>query len=262
MIKYVAWILRLIFPFLRYYPWILRVSRNPQKYPLAYRYNMVRLIAIKFLQIARVDVNVKNLPHYKPGQRYYIVGNHVSFLDPVVVVATHESPITFASKIEAAKFPIVGRILKILDCVFLERGNLKQEISMMQTIKKSLVKGDRSWAIFPEGTRNKDYFRELGEFKGGSFKLPVATNTTILPIAIWGTQTILPTRVFWRRYPVYIHYLPALDVAPFDGNTIKIAEHTRALIQNEVTQMRKDYLTQTKYYAKGKDFTQYLVPKD
>lgn len=261
MLKYVGWIIRLIFPLVTSYPWIFRMSRNPEKYPLAYRYNKVRILALKFLRIVKADAYVVNAPKFVSGQKFYFVGNHVSLLDPVVLLANSETPITFASKIEVAKFPFVGRILKVIDGVFLERDNLKQEIRVMQNIKKSLAAGTTNWALFPEGTRNKDYFRAVGEFKAGSFKLPVVTNTTIIPLAIWGTQPVLTTKIKWRRYPIYMHFLDPIEPTLFNGNTIKIAQYTQEMIQNEVNKMREEFTHQTRCFSKGQDFTKHLQPK-
>ncbi len=259
MFKYVVWVIRLIIPILRHYPWIFAMSRHPQRYSLKLRYNKVRHLVFVFLRIVKVDPYTINMPVLQPGERVYLVGNHVSFFDPVVLVAVHRYPITFASKVEVLKFPIVGRILKILDGVFLERDNLKQEIKAMQVIKHSMKKGDVNWALFPEGTRNKDYHAPLGEFKAGSFKVPATLATPILPVAIWGTQVILSTKIHWRRYPVFLQYLPPIHASDFAGNTVKIATYCQSSLQEVIDDMRKKHPKRVEYFAKNKDFVQYLT---
>jgi len=237
------------------YPWIYFMSKNPQKYPYEYRYNKARLIVLKFLRITKTDVYGINVPALTEGQKVFFVGNHISFLDPVAIMALSERPITFASKIEAKKFPIIGRVLKIMDAVFLERGNLKKEILAMQTIKKSMLEENTNWGLFPEGTRNKVYDRPILDFKPGSFKLPVTTNTPIQPVAIWGTQMVLTTKLNWRRFNIYVSYLPLVKPSDFAGNTIKIAEHTQQLIQTEVNKLREEYPQRVAQFYKGEDFS-------
>lgn len=259
MIKYFIWIIKLIIPAIyHYFRWILWYSLNPKKYSLKLRYNRVRGIVFQFLRILKIDINVVNKPNLEVGKKYYLVGNHVSFLDPVVLIALHEEPISFVSKIEVTKFPFVGRILKIIDGVFLERDNLKQEIRVMQEMKKSLAEGRQSWVIFPEGTRNKQYNASLNEFKAGSFKVPSLVGTEILPIAIWGTQVVLNKKIKWKRYPVYVHYLPLVNPDIFDKNTVKIAVHCQKMIQDEINDMREKHPTRVAHYSHNKPFVQYL----
>lgn len=258
MFKYFIWVLKVIFPAIYHYPWIFRYSRHPEKYPLELRYKRVRALVLQFLKILKVDPIAVNMPKLEANQKVYLVGNHVSFFDPIVMIALSDQPITFVSKIETRKFIFVGRIVRIIDGVFIERGNLKQEIKMMQEIKQSLMTKNISWAIFPEGTRNKIYDAPMGDFKAGSFKLPLSTNVPILPVAIWGSQTVLPTKIHWKRYPIYVHYLPLIHPQEFSGNTQELAASTKNLIQEEVNKLRAQYPQLVAKYSKNKEFIKYL----
>lgn len=259
MIKYIVWIFKLIIPAIyHYFGWILRYSRKPEKYPLEKRYKRVRGIVLQFLRILKVDVKTLNKPDLSGDKKYYLVGNHISFLDPVILIALNETPISFVSKIEVLKFPFVGRVLKIIDGVFIERDNLKQEIRVMQTMKKSLSENKINWVIFPEGTRNKGYESPLNEFKAGSFKIPSQLDTPILPIAIWGTQVVLNKKIKWKRYPVYVHFLPVIQPLKHEGNTVKIASFCQEAIQTEVNEMRENHVDLVSVYSKNKDFIKFL----
>lgn len=259
MLKYFIWIIRLAIPIVYHYvTWIFRYSLNPSKYPLRLRYNRVRGLVLTFIRIVKVDPIISNKLTLRSDKRYYLIGNHVSFFDPVMMIAINEEPITFASKIETLKYPLVGRIIKILGGVFLERDNLKQEIKVMQTIKTSLSQGLINWAIFPEGTRNQVYGSPMNEFKAGSFKLASQTNTTIVPLAIWGSQVVLSKHTRWQRYPIFIHYLDPVEPANFDHNSIKIAEHCQKLVQTEIDKMRDEHPELVKIYSKGREYIKYL----
>jgi 1-acyl-sn-glycerol-3-phosphate acyltransferase len=52
------------------------------------------------------------------------------------------------------------------------------------------VRGGKSLAVFPEGTRSPD--GNLGEFKPGSFKLALRAGVPVVPITIRGTHRLLP----------------------------------------------------------------------
>lgn len=253
MFKYMIWILKLIIPAMVNYPWIFRYSRHPEKYPLKQRYDRVRGLALTLLRILKVDPIALNKPHLEPGQKVYLVANHVSFFDPIVLIALSEEPLTFVSKIETRKFIFVGRVLRILEGVFIERDNLKQEIKAMQAIKQSMMSQKINWSIFPEGTRNKNYYAPMAEFKAGSFKTPLALNVPIQPIAIWGSQAVLPIKIKWKRYPIYVHYLPLLETKNLKMNTQEVAQSTRDQIQEEVNKMRDAYPTLVAKYTKNND---------
>lgn len=259
MFKYLGWIIRLLIPAMYHYiTWLFRYSRNPQKYPLKLRYNRARGLALVFLRILKVDIKASGKTQLLGVKKFYLIANHVSFLDPVILIAMHEEPISFASKIEVKKFPFVGRLLTSIDGVFLQRNNLKQEIKAMQEIKKSLGDNVVNWVVFPEGTRNKDYDSPLNDFKAGSFKIPAVTDNKIVPIAIWGTQVVLNTHIRWKRYPVFMHYLPVIDPADFSGNTIKLASTCQQLVQAEIDKMRSQHPHLVKDFSKGKDYLKYL----
>lgn len=258
MFKYFIWVLKVFFPAIYHYGWIYRYSRHPEKYPLELRYRRARALILQFLRIVKVDIITIDMPKFTADQRYFLVGNHISFIDALVVIAMHEHPISFASKVESLKMPFVGRVIKIIDGVFLERDNLKQEIKVMQVIKKSMLAKTINWSIFPEGTRNKHYYAPMGEFKAGTFKLPVTTNTPVQPVAIWGSQVVLPKKIRWKRYPIYVKFLPQINPQDYEGNTQKIALASQQSIQAAVNDLRHEYPTLVAKYSKNKDFIKYL----
>lgn len=77
------------------------------------------------------------------------VSNHVSWLDIVVLYACGSC--RFIAKAEIANFPLVGRIAKNANTLFLNRSSIKDAIRMSETVSKALTQGD-CVAFFPEGT--------------------------------------------------------------------------------------------------------------
>ena len=74
--------------------------------------------------------------------------------------------------------------MKKINCIFIDRNDLRQGLLV---INKSVenIKNNISMMIFPEGTRNKNInFKDMLEFKEGSFKIAKMANCKVLPIAI------------------------------------------------------------------------------
>jgi 1-acyl-sn-glycerol-3-phosphate acyltransferase len=174
-----------------------------------------------------------------PGT-YLFIANHTSMFDAMITVCLSKRPIIFVGKIEILKFPFFGRIMKALDGVFIARNNLKMEVEVLKRVKVSLMNQVTSWVIYPEGTRNKTPDGSLLPFKPGTFKLAVGTNTTIIPFAIYGSFRPLQTKFRLKRFPIHVSILEPIPPAYFqDMNTIKLSEHVRNLIQDEVNVLRE-----------------------
>ena len=78
-----------------------------------------------------------------------IVANHISFLDIFVLDAV--APITFVSKDDVRRWPVIGWLSASVGTLFLERGSR----SAAQRARKHIVdqlQGGARVAIFPEGT--------------------------------------------------------------------------------------------------------------
>jgi 1-acyl-sn-glycerol-3-phosphate acyltransferase len=222
-----------------YFGWMIPFSRHPERYPLQYRYEKVRKLALKVVKALRVDFYINHPERLELPGTYLFIANHSSMFDAFITMCLSPRPIIFVGKIEVLKFPFFGRVMKALDSVFIERNNLRMEVEVLKRVKLSLTNQVTSWVIYPEGTRNKVPDGPLLPFKPGTFKLAVGTNTTIIPFAIYGSYRPLQTKFHLKRYPVHVSFLPPITPDDFkDLNTIKLSEQVRDLIQAEVDVLR------------------------
>lgn len=148
-----------------------------------------------------------------------IMANHQSNLDIPVLIRYLDIPISFVSKIEISKVPILSKAMREIHCVFLDRSDIKQSaLSIIQSI--DTVKKGYSMCIFPEGTRSKD--GNMGEFKKGAFKLATKSKAPILPITINGisgilennTKNIIPGKIHLTIHkPIFTENLSKVEVS-------------------------------------------------
>lgn len=206
MFKYIGIVFRLIiFLIWNYLTWILYYSRHKDKYTLEIRYKKTRKFVITILNRLHVDLKVQGLEYLNDENIKMITPNHQSLLDPVILIAISEKPISFIAKKEVEKMPIVGRVFKMIDGEFLDRSDLRQQIKILRIMDNSLIAKEHSWVIFPEGTRNKDTENILlNEFHPGTFKVAHKENVLVMPVVIEGVQKVLSTKVRMRRYPVTV----------------------------------------------------------
>ena len=132
--------------------------------------------------ISATQVDIKGLENIK-NENYFIVANHRSFFDIITLFPFIKLNFGFIAKKEL-DLPLFGLWMKKINCIFIDRNDLRQGLLV---INKSVenIKNNISMMIFPEGTRNKNKdFKDMLEFKEGSFKIAKLANCKILPIAI------------------------------------------------------------------------------
>ena len=99
---------------------------------------------------------------------------------------------------------MVSRWMKFMNCLFLDRDDIKQGLqTILQGIE--LLKEGTSIYIAPEGTRNSG--DELLEFHEASFKLAEKSKCPIVPVALNNTDDVLERHLPWiHKTHVIVEY--------------------------------------------------------
>jgi len=168
---------------------------------------------------------IENVPKDEP---VLFVANHRGFVDIVAVYVTCPISVGFVSKKEIKKVPCFRTWMKFMNCIFLDRSNIKEGMkSILQGIDN--IKNGHSMIIMPEGTRNKQ--EGLLPFKKGSFKMAEKTNCKIVPVAISNSDEVLEKHMpKVKKATVTIQYGQAIDYA----NLTKDEKKTIAVDVREV----------------------------
>ena len=122
-----------------------------------------------------------------PDGSVLFVGNHQSYLDILTTYVSIKGGTGYVSKIEMDKVPVFNLWMRGINCLFLDRDNIREGIKTIKKGTEELKKG-YSMFIFPEGTRNQA--EEMLEFKAGSTKMAEKAGVPILPVAISGTADV------------------------------------------------------------------------
>ena len=238
-----------------YFAWIRPYSSHPDKYPLELRYKRARKLILVILSHLCGDFKVENKPILDTEESKFFVANHVNMLDPLMLVAFSPKPVCFIAKKETEKLPFVGRIIKALGGIFLDRDDPRQAIRVFQIAMKNIQEKTAHVAIFPEGTRNHHpYEHDLKEFHPGSFKIAQRTNTPITPVAIFGTFSLMKSNTLYHRYLVQVSFLDEIPASIFnEKKNPEIAVEVRDLVQQKFVELRDNdvaYYKEKKYKGK------------
>lgn len=157
------------------------------------------------------------------------VSNHQGIFDIGVFMGFIHKPKGYIAKIEVLKIPILRTFMKYMDCVFMDRKDMKQSAkTILEAIE--ILKGGHSMVLFPEGTRSKG--GPVGEFKAGSFKLATKSKVPVIPVTIDGSYKIMEAnRNFIKPATIYVTVHEKIETADMTKEQLsKLPEMTREII--------------------------------
>ncbi|MDN5277181.1 MAG: 1-acyl-sn-glycerol-3-phosphate acyltransferase [Clostridiales bacterium] len=153
-------------------------------------YNLLKIIVkILFKTIWKLNIEgTENIPGKGP---LIIVANHSSLLDGFVMIAVFKFKLTFLSAAYLFDIPMVGFILKKLGAIPV--STKRKTVSSVRTVKKvsEILKNNGVLMIFPEGGIKGN--NKINDIKAGAAYFSVKSKILVLPVAIFGTEQILPT---------------------------------------------------------------------
>jgi 1-acyl-sn-glycerol-3-phosphate acyltransferase len=138
-------------------------------------------------QMKNTGSNITIIGHENiPEGGVLFISNHQSYFDIGIFLTYIEKNKGYIAKIGVSTIPFIKDYLNDLRCLFLDRGNMRQNMKVIID-GIEVLKSGYSLVIFPEGTRSN----EIGEFKAGSFKLATKSGVPIVPVTIDGAYKIL-----------------------------------------------------------------------
>jgi 1-acyl-sn-glycerol-3-phosphate acyltransferase len=174
------------------------------------------------LKLAGARVSARGLEHLGDGGNVVLMANHVSLLDPCVLLEAIPVDFKVLVKQELFKVPFLGTAMLRAGLVPVDRKNRERARASIAKAVASLRAGN-SFLVFPEGTRSKT--GELGELKKGVFIAAMEAGSRIVPVAVRGTQALLPKGHFSiRPGNVTVELLPPVPAAPDSDREQVMAE--------------------------------------
>ena len=100
----------------------------------------VRKMFHRCLKGCHVNVTVKGLDNIPKDRPVLYVGNHRGFFDCVVGYTTVPGRVGFVAKKELTKYPFLPDWMLLLNCLFLDRKDMKQSL---RTILEAIAKAEK-----------------------------------------------------------------------------------------------------------------------
>lgn len=161
-----------------------------------------------------------------PEGPFLLVANHRSNFDPIVLLdAFSERTVTYISKPENFRIPIVGEIVRRLGFLAIDRVDPRKAMTTIHQAVAQLTEQSVSVCVFPEGTRSRT--AKLLPFHNGVLKIAQRAKVPVATVTLQGTEQI-GKRAPFRRTRVAVCVEQVIRPEEFPGNgTAELAERIR-----------------------------------
>jgi 1-acyl-sn-glycerol-3-phosphate acyltransferase len=150
---------------------------------------------VMILILVRNHVHVEGRANVPRKGGLLVVSNHIASADPPLLGGKFPRPLHFMAKIEWFKNPFLGFIARQFLCFPVvrhtaDRGALRHTLSLLER--------GAAVCIYPEGHRAED--ARIHEVEAGVGFVARRSAAPILPVAVWGTEKVLPAKgVHWPK---------------------------------------------------------------
>ena len=180
------------------------------------------------LKVTGVTLTVEGLENIPKEGPCVFVGNHRSYYDIPLLLASLDKPHGILAKEELEKIPLLNRWMKLLGCVFVQRDDLRASVRALNDAT-AIVESGRSFVIFPEGTREKD--GKLLPPKSGLFVIAAGAGVDVVPCRILYDTPDGKMHLFCKVRVIYGEPMPAEQFAMESRrDTKKLRANKQALL--------------------------------
>ncbi|PYV70160.1 MAG: 1-acyl-sn-glycerol-3-phosphate acyltransferase [Acidobacteria bacterium] len=181
------------------------------------------------VRLAGIRVRIVGLEQLDARRTYVFMSNHVSNIDPPVLLPRIPGRTSVMAKQELFNVPILGKAMRMASLVPVNRGDRDAGVSAVRNATQ-VVKQGIHMTIFVEGHRSFD--GKLLPFKKGPFYLAQECHVPVVPVTISGSHFVMPKgRFAMKGGTVTLIFHQPIEPEEF-GTREALMEKVRAVISS------------------------------
>jgi 1-acyl-sn-glycerol-3-phosphate acyltransferase len=179
------------------------------------------------VRVAGVKVKTVGLDGLDPARTYVFMSNHVSNIDPPIMLPLIPRRTSVMAKKELFDYPLLGKTMRIGSLVPVDRGNRDAGIAAVRSAANVLRQGI-NMTIYVEGHRSFD--GKLLPFKKGPFYLATECGVPVVPVTITGSHYVMPKgRFAIKPGTVTVIFHPPIEPTDFGPRECLMEQVRRAI---------------------------------
>lgn len=190
--------------------------------------------------LSGTKITARGLENIPKDSAVLYVANHRSYFDIVLTYCLFPGVTGYVAKKEMKKWPLLNVWMTNIQCLFLDRENIKEGLKTILLGVEKVKKGI-SICIFPEGTRNKvnDTFLPFHE---GSFKIAEKGGVPVIPMVISGSARVFEDHLpKIRKATVIIEFQKPVYIKELDKETRKnLGNYVQNMISDRYFQLKAE----------------------
>jgi 1-acyl-sn-glycerol-3-phosphate acyltransferase len=215
------WAALLPFAALLGFPWTLLTG------DVSFLYRMGMWGAWTGVRLAGIRVETVGMHKIDLTRTYLFMSNHVSNVDPPILLPLIPRRTSVMVKKELFSYPILGKVMRFGSLVPVDRGNRESGIAAVRAAADVIRQGV-NMTIYVEGHRSFD--GKLLPFKKGPFYLAEECGVPIVPVTIVGSHYVMPKKRFAiKRGTVTVIFHPPIEPKDFGSRDCLMAQVRKAI---------------------------------
>ncbi len=179
------------------------------------------------IRLAGIRVQTIGLDRLDPARTYVFMSNHVSNIDPPLLLPLIPRRTSVMAKKQLFRYPLLGRAMRIGSLVPVDRDNREAGIAAVRAAAE-VVRQGINMTIYVEGHRSSD--GKLLPFKKGPFYLAIECGVPVVPVTIAGTHYVMPKRRFSiKPGTVKVIFHDPIEAKDFGGRECLMAKVREAI---------------------------------
>jgi 1-acyl-sn-glycerol-3-phosphate acyltransferase len=156
---------------------------------VSFVYRSALAVARTGLRAARIRVEAEWRTPLDPAKKYLFFSNHLSNLDPPVLLPLLPGRTSVFIKRSLLKVPVLGYGMKLAGFIPVDRDGRAESARQSVETAVAVLAGGVNVTSFVEGTRSPD--GRLLPFKKGPFYLAMESGVPVVPVTIVGTEKLM-----------------------------------------------------------------------